>query len=68
MEALLVLLVPVVLLGMSPGLTQGRGFGPDVVLRSLTRSFWRILRWLWRDRTERGGPGRLRRPPFRYRK
>ena len=68
MEALLVLLVPVVLLGLGPGLTQGRGFGPEVILRGLSRSSWRTLKWLWRDRPERGGPGRLRRPPFRYRK
>jgi hypothetical protein len=68
MEALMVLLVPVVLLWMGLSLTRGRSLNPDVVLRSLGRSSWRTLKWLWRDRPERSGPGRLRRPPFRYRR
>jgi hypothetical protein len=68
MEAVLVLLVPVVLLWMGLSLTRGRPLNPDAVLRSLSRSSWRTLKWLWRDRPERGGPGRLRRPPYRYRR
>jgi hypothetical protein len=68
MEAVLVLLVPVVLLWMGLSLTRGRPLSPDGVLRSLSRSSWRTLKWLWRDRTKQGGAGRLGRPPFRYRK
>ena len=68
MEAVLALLVPVVLLWMGLALTRGGSISPDSVLRSLSRSSWRTMKWLWRDRPEKGGSGRLRRPPFRYRK
>lgn len=68
MEALLVLFVPVVLLWVGFSLMTGRSLSPDAVLRSINKISWQILRWLWRDRRRRGGAGRFKRPPIRYRR
>jgi hypothetical protein len=67
MEALLVVFVPIVLLWFGLAFIGGRPPTPGPVLRSLSRASWGILKWLWKDRPEQGGPGRLKRPPFRYR-
>jgi hypothetical protein len=68
MGSLLVVLAPVALLWIGMGLLRGRAMSPEAVLRSLTRSAWKTLKWLWREQHQRGGAGRLRRPPFRYRR
>jgi hypothetical protein len=49
MEAVLVLLMPVVLLCLGLSLTRDGRLNSDAVLRSLSRSSWRTLKWLWRD-------------------
>jgi len=68
MEALLVLFVPILLLWVGFALLSGRPLTPEAVLRSTTQLSWRILRWLWKDRRKKGGAGRVKRPPIRYRR
>jgi uncharacterized metal-binding protein len=68
MEALLALFVPLVLLWVGFSLISGRSLSPDAVLRSTAKLSWQILRWLWRDRRQKGGGGRVKRPPIRYRR
>ena len=68
MEALLALFIPIVLLWFGLALVRGRPPTPEVVLRIAIRQIARGLRWLLRERPERGGAGRPRRPPNRYRR
>ena len=62
MEAVLVMIIPLALLGLGWYITY-RYFPP---FRLAQRLLLRILRWLWRDRTPRGGAGRLRHPRIWY--
>ena len=68
MEALLVLFVPIFLLWFGLTMIQGRPFTPDVVLKSANRQLSKLLKWLWKEKPQRGGVGRPRRPPNRYRR
>ncbi|MCI0438176.1 MAG: hypothetical protein L0177_03490 [Chloroflexi bacterium] len=68
MEALLIILVPIFLIWFGLALVQGRALTPGAVMRSVTRQLWRTLRWLWRERPQRGGAGRQRPPQRRYRR
>ena len=68
MEALLALFIPIVLLWFGMALVRGRPPTPEVVLRIVNKQIARGLRWLWKDRPDRGGSGRPRRPPNRYRR
>ena len=68
MEALMVLFLPVILLWVGFSMISGRSMSPDVVLRTLTRLSFQILKWLWKDRRKPGGAGRFKRPTIRYRR
>ncbi len=68
MEAILVLFVPIMLLWFGLALVQGRPITPDAVLRIVNRQLSKGLRWLWKERAQRGGTGRPRRPPNRYKR
>ena len=68
MEALLALFIPIVVLGVGFALISGRSLSPDAVLRSTMKASWKILKWLWKDRRQKGGAGRVKRPPIRYRR
>jgi hypothetical protein len=68
MESILVLFLPVALLYVGISLARGRALVPGAVMGRLSRFGIRGFKWLWKERSNRGGTGRTRRPPFRYRK
>lgn len=68
MEVLLAMFLPLVLLWVGLALITGRSLAPEAVMRSMISFLWRIVRWLWRDRRQKGGGGRVKRPPIRYRR
>lgn len=68
MEAVAIVVVPLALLLVGLALFTGRSLAPSAVLQSMASSCWKLLRWLWKDRSQRGGAGRVKRPPVRYRR
>jgi len=67
MEILLVMMAPLALLWVGYSLATSRSLEPAAVMRSMLSIQWRILRWLWKERPQRSGAGRLRQPLVRYR-
>ena len=68
MEALAIAVIPIALLFVGLALVSGRSLDPQSVMRMVTRISWRTLRWLWQDKPQRGGAGRPKQPPRRYRR
>ena len=66
MEALLVMFMPLAILAVGYALITGRSLSPEAVMGRCTTLMWRLLRWLWRDRTQRSGAGRVKHPRMRY--
>lgn len=68
MEALAIIFLPIALLWVGLAFLTGRSVAPQEVMRRITALSWRGLKWLWRDRRQKGGAGRVKRPPIRYRR
>ena len=67
MEVLMAMVLPIALLWAGFALVTGRSLAPSDVMRSVLSLLWRSLRWLWKERPQRSGAGRLRQPRVRYR-
>ena len=67
MEALMVMILPLTLLWVGFALVTGRSLAPSAAMRSVLSLLRRTLRWLWKERPQRSGAGRLRQPRVRYR-
>ncbi|MFW6174789.1 MAG: hypothetical protein ACOC5K_03335 [Chloroflexota bacterium] len=68
MEALAVLVVPLLIIVVGMGLLTNRPPTPGRTIRGVLRSSRTGLRLLWKDRSQRGGGGRVRDPRYRYRR
>ena len=67
MESLFIAIFPIVFLFVGLALISGRSLSPGTVVGAVTRVTSQTLRWLWRDRPQRGGAGRQKPPQYRYR-
>jgi len=67
MEILLAMVLPIALLWVGFAVVSGRSLAPSAVMRSVVSMLWRTLRWLWKERPQQSGAGRLRLPRVRYR-
>ncbi len=67
MEAILALFLPLALLWAAFALATGRSIAPNAAAKTMTTWLWKGLRWLWKERPQRSGAGRLRQPRVRYR-
>lgn len=67
MEALLAIFAPLGLLWIGFSLLTGRPMAPSALIQRTISLSWRLLRRLWREGPQRGGPGRLQQPRMRYR-
>ena len=62
------LLMPVAFLLLGFAFLTGRSLSPSVVMRSIMSLLNSSLRWLWKERPERSGAGRIRQPRVTYRR
>lgn len=67
MEILVAMVLPIAMLWLGFALVTGRSLAPSAVMHSVVSVLWRTLRWLWRERPQQSGAGRLRLPRVRYR-
>lgn len=68
MEALLVIIFPIVFLWIGFLFFLGRPITPGALIPVVYRQLSRAIRWLWKERPQKGGAGRPRKPPSRYRR
>ncbi|MFC1865146.1 hypothetical protein ACFLYB_00320 [Chloroflexota bacterium] len=67
MELLMISSLPITVLVFSLALLSGNSLSPANVTHTILSVLKRILRWLWKERPERGGAGRIRHPRIMYR-
>ena len=62
------LLMPIAFLLFGFAFLNGRSLSPSAVMRSVMSLLTNSLRWLWKERPERSGAGRIRQPRVTYRR